>query len=88
MVCDFDKETVSGVKWTSFFKNLYYNIEELQNIYCSSSHIFFFEDTACNINLPKVFDRKVLQNSEDPDQTPQNAASDQGPHCLPVIQQF
>ena len=24
----------------------------------------------------------TLANSEDPDQMPQNAASDQGPHCL------
>ena len=33
-------------------------------------------------------DRQTLANSIDPDQTPQNAASDQGLHCLPVIQQF
>ena len=33
-------------------------------------------------------DRQTLANSVDPDQTPQNAASDQGPHCLPLIQQF
>ena len=27
---------------------------------------------------------KVFANSGDPDQTPQNAASDQGLYCLPV----
>ena len=27
-------------------------------------------------------------NSIDPNQTPQNAASDQDLHCLPLIQQF
>ena len=29
-----------------------------------------------------------LSNGVDPDQTPQNAASDQGLHCLPLVQQF
>ena len=29
-----------------------------------------------------------MANSVDPDQTPQKAASDQGLHCLPLIQQF
>ena len=29
-----------------------------------------------------------MANSEDPDQTPQNAASDQGLHCLHQIQEF
>ena len=29
-----------------------------------------------------------LTNSTDPDQTPQNAASDPGLQCLPLIQQF
>ena len=33
-------------------------------------------------------DRHNLTNIVDPDQTPQNAASDQGLHCLPLIQQF
>ena len=27
-------------------------------------------------------------NSVDPDQMPQSAASDQGLHCLPLVQQF
>ena len=34
-----------------------------------------------------VFERQT-ENSVDPDQTPLNAASDQGLHCLPLIQQF
>ena len=32
--------------------------------------------------------RQAWANSVDPDQTPQNAASDQGLHCLPLIQHF
>ena len=32
--------------------------------------------------------RYACANSVDPDQTPQNAASDQGLHCFPLIQQF
>ena len=31
-------------------------------------------------------DRQTLTNSIDPGQTPQNAASDQGLHCLQIIQ--
>ena len=30
---------------------------------------------------------KTLRNSVDPDQTPQNAASDQGLHCLLKVQE-
>ena len=33
-------------------------------------------------------DKQARANSVDPDQTPQNAASNQGLHCLPLIQQF
>ena len=33
-------------------------------------------------------DRQTLANSVDPDQMLQNAASDQGLLCLPLIQQF
>ena len=32
--------------------------------------------------------RQTLENSVDPDQTLQNAASDYGLHCFPLIQQF
>ena len=31
---------------------------------------------------------RVSANSADPDQTPQNAASDRGFHCLQIIQPF
>ena len=31
---------------------------------------------------------QALVNSVDPDQTPHNAASDKGLHCLPVTQHF
>ena len=37
---------------------------------------------------PKYWDRHAWANSADPDQTPRPAASDQGLHCLPIIQQF
>ena len=36
----------------------------------------------------KYWDRQAWANSEDPDQNPQNAASDHGLHCLPLFQQF
>ena len=34
------------------------------------------------------FDRQAWANSVDPDQMPQNVASDQGLYCLPFIEQF
>ena len=37
---------------------------------------------------PKYTDSQVRANSVDPDQMPQNVASDQGLHCLLCIQQF
>ena len=37
-------------------------------------------------NNPKYWDRLALANSVDPDQMPQNVASDQGLQCLPLIQ--
>ena len=36
----------------------------------------------------RIREKKAWANSVDPVQTPQNAASDQGIHCLPLIQQF
>ena len=33
-------------------------------------------------------DGQAWANSVDPDEMPQNVASDQGPHFLPLIQQF
>ena len=36
----------------------------------------------------KYLDKQAWTNTVDPDQTPQNAASDQGLYYLPVIQQF
>ena len=33
-------------------------------------------------------DRQAWANSVDPDEMPQNVASHQGLHCLPLIQQF
>ena len=40
--------------------------------------------TPCSLETPK----RELANSEDSDQTPQNAASDQGHHCLQIVQAF
>ena len=39
-------------------------------------------------NDPKYWDTHAQANSVDPDQTLQNAASDQGLHCLPLIQHY
>ena len=36
----------------------------------------------------EYWNRPALANSVVPDQTPQNAASDLGQHCLQLIQQF
>ena len=36
----------------------------------------------------KYWDRYTFASSVDPDQTLQNAASDQGLHCLPFKQQY
>ena len=39
-------------------------------------------------NNPKYWDKQALAKSVDPDQMPQNVASDQGLHCLPLIQHY
>ena len=39
-------------------------------------------------NNPKYWERQALAISVDPDKTSQNAASDEGLHCLPLIQQY
>ena len=49
---------------------------------------FFYHMKTVYRNNPKYWDRQVLANSVDPDQMPQNAASDQGLHNLPLIQQY
>ena len=45
-----------------------------------------------NIFIYRIYhmysDRQAWANSIDPDETPQNAASHLGLHCLPLIQQF
>ena len=49
--------------------------------------IFKVSKTVCKCFIyAKYSDRAVWANSVDPDQTPQNAASDQGLHCLTLIQ--
>ena len=37
---------------------------------------------------PKCLDRQACANSVDPDQMPQNVASDQGLHCFSLLQQL
>ena len=54
----------------------------LLNCYCYTVGIL-----KCHI-YPKYWDRQARENSVDPDQTPHNAASDLGLHCLPLIQHF
>ena len=55
-----------------------------------TGHIFFvekyekYQSEYCN--NPKYWDRQAWANSVDPDQMPQNVASDQGLQCLPLIQ--
>ena len=39
-------------------------------------------------NINTVITLSIETNSVDPDQTPQNAASDQSLHCLPYTQQY
>ena len=39
-------------------------------------------------NSPNYWDRQAWANSIVPDQMLQNAASDQGLHCLPLLQQY
>ena len=41
-----------------------------------------------NRTYPKYSGRQAYANSVDIDQNPQNAASDQSLHCLPLTQQF
>ena len=38
--------------------------------------------------LSQIFGKQAWANSVDQDQMPQNAASDLGLHCLPLIQQY
>ena len=44
--------------------------------------------TLLTANYRKIMGQTVWANNADPDQTPLNAASDQGLHRLPLIQQF
>ena len=39
-------------------------------------------------NIHKYWDRQTCANNVDLDQTPQKMASDQGLHCLPLIQEY
>ena len=53
----------------------------------------YLEDTFSNgeartVTYPTYLDRQTGANSVDPDQTPPNAATDLGLHCLHLTQQF
>ena len=45
--------------------------------------LLIFLDTTITLSIN--WDRQACANNEDPDQLPQNAASDQGLHCLVLI---
>ena len=54
-------------------------------------YIFFFFFVLLNLQsrmYPEFSNNQTSANSEDPDQTPRSAASDQGLHCLPLIKLF
>ena len=55
----------------------------------SDYHIYL---KSTDIILPYFYciysDRQAWENSVDPYETPQNVASHQGLHCLPLIKQF
>ena len=46
------------------------------------------ESKICYPKNPKYWDRQAWAKSEEPDQTPQNMAPDQGLHCLLLIKQY
>ena len=46
----------------------------------TSEGVWFDQFTILTLRIPKI-----QANSVDPDQMPQNVASDQGLHCLPLI---
>ena len=50
------------------------------------SHNRFFMEKYCIFY--KYLDRQAVADIVDPDETLQNVVSDQGLHCLPLIQQF
>ena len=56
------------------------------NLRCAQMSEGTFSDVTARVSLnpfkPSVPLKRTLANSVDPDQTPQNAASDQGLHCL------
>ena len=57
--------------------------DKIPNVRVPFGRKFIFYNTYRN--NPKYRVRYAFANSVDPDQTPQNAASDQGLHCLPYI---
>ena len=72
-----------------------------QKWWCSSSHFWLRPTWSLNFvtamillcvcyltHLSLASHKRDIANSVDPDQTPQNAASDQGVHCLHLVQKF
>ena len=63
----------------------YIQLLRLQECLLQINHVFFF--FSVYHSYPEYLDKPAWANSVDPGQMPQNAASDQGEHCLPHIQQ-
>ena len=63
-------------------------VGRIQSIVCSDLSVGIFRVYIVTVlpHLPSVFGMQASANSVDPDQTPQNVASDQHLHCLPLIQ--
>ena len=81
MVCNkFTCSSDYSCQWDTFKK------EHYNQLFCIPCHR---EATSIEYhNKPKYWDRQASANSVDPDHMPQNVASDQGLHCLPLIQQY
>ena len=58
---------------------------------CIYIYIYMYNSAGCRLIYhiyPKYSQRQVWANSVDPDQMPQNVASDLGLHCLLLIQHY
>ena len=66
--------------------NIYSIVDKQHMLICSVSSLN--KDINNNPFKPSVPLKGTLANSVDPHQTPQNAASDQGPHRLHYVQKF
>ena len=56
-----------------------------KNQYLQWASSFYIQQIILLTHCSRETRKRVLGNSADPDQTPQNAASDQGLHCLQIV---